>query len=93
MRISGVQFNLDKSNDRNSVQAAPNSTSNMTPLGSMMVVQNSEEEEYDDDSFDSYQQSKSARNSLDHMPVSRKNSDVGSQKTDKEERKVRCILM
>jgi hypothetical protein len=101
-RMSGVHFNLDREHIKPARTSAPPTTatapstsaSNVTPLGLMMVMQSNEnDEDYDDDSFDSYQHSKnpSARNSLEQQ-ISARTSDTASAKTEKEEKK-RCSVM
>jgi len=69
-RMSGVQFNLERDMRPTTRISSQNSNPNVTPLGLMMAMQNTEnnEDDYDDDSFDSYAQSKgtsSARGSLE----------------------------
>jgi hypothetical protein len=98
--MSGVHFNLDRDHvkPRSIIPTGiphtiSGSNANMTPLGLMMTQHSAaEEEEYDDDSFDSYAHSKnSSRNSLE-QPHSGRSTD-SSGKTDKEEKeKKKCIV-
>ncbi|KAL0488346.1 serine/threonine-protein kinase Stk [Acrasis kona] len=89
-RVSGVQFNLESKTGRNSIPPLKTgqhggSATNMTPLGLMMMQNESNDEDYDDDSFDSYQQSRTS--SLEGTPGSRKGSMIG-MKDDKK----KCIV-